>query len=188
MRWFTSTRERRLWAWALTLLAAIYLAAFLAGSLVEAFGSQGLIGVFFAVGVGLAVAAVVGIALDRRPRTMLWVAIGVAASYVMIPVRSGVSALERTHLFEYGLLAVLLYEALVERRRNKATVRWPALGAVVVAAALGWLDEAVQRLVATRVYDLRDVAVDAVAAAIAVAIVAVVRWVRARRAQDAASV
>jgi len=166
--------------WALAVLAAICAAAFLAGSLVDVIGSQTLLGVAFAAGFGLAVLVVVGLALAHRSRSEVWVALGVAATYLMIPVRSGVPSLERTHLFEYGLLAVLVYEAMAERRANGRAVRFPGLVAVFSATMLGWMDEAVQGLIPSRVYDVRDVVVNALAAVIAVASAATLRWVRAR--------
>lgn len=180
MAWFTSTRERRLWGWALAVLAAIQAAAVFAGALVEAIGSAALLGAAFAAGFALAIAAGVGIALGRRPPAEAWVALGVAATFLMIPVRSGVPALERTHLFEYGLLAVLIYEALTERKAKAGAAHLPAVTAIVAAALLGWMDEALQGLVPGRVYDLRDVALNALAALVAVTAVAGLRWGRAR--------
>lgn len=181
MAWFTSTRERRLWRWTATVLAAIYVAAVAAGSLVEAIGSDVLLGVAFTLGFVLAVATVLGMALGRPSRMEGWVALGVAVAFLMVPVRLGVPPLERTHLFEYGLLATLLYEALSERGRNGSPVPHPALAAIAAASLFGWLDEAIQHLLPGRVYDLRDVAVNGLAAVVAVASVAAVRWLRARR-------
>jgi VanZ like family len=176
----TSTRERRLWAWALAVVTAIFSAAVFAGSLVDVIGAEKILAIAFASGLVLAIAAVVGLALGRQPRAEGWVALGVAATYLMIGVRAGVPALERTHLFEYGILAVLLYEAMVERKANGAAVIAPWVFAVVGAALLGWVDEAVQSFVPDRVYDTRDVVVNAVAALIAVSAVATLRWGRTR--------
>ena len=180
MSWFNSTRERWLWALALATLIAIYASALFAGSLVDTFGSETVLGVAFGAGLVAAVTAVVGMALTGRSRAEFWVALAVTAVYAMIPVRSGVVAIERTHLFEYGLLAVLLYEALAERKRNGGAIRLPALAAILSASAFGWLDEAVQALVPTRVYDLRDVGINALAALVAVSAFAALRWGRER--------
>jgi MFS family permease len=175
---FTSTRERRLWTATLALLLGIGTAAVFAGRLVDRFGSEVLLGVAFGLGFLLTIAAVLGIGAGRRLRAEAWVTLGVAAVYLMIPVRSGVPAVERTHLFEYGLLAVLLYEALGERRANGAGFRFPGIAAIALATLCGWLDEALQGLVPTRVYDLRDVFINALAAVIAVAAIATLRWGR----------
>lgn len=180
MTWFTSARERQLWTWVLAILAAISASAVFAGSLVDVLGSQALLGVAFAAGFALAVAAVVGIGVRGPQQARVWVAVGVLAAVAMIPVRSGISALERTHVFEYGLFAVLLYEALAERTSHGARLPLPGLVAICIASLLGWLDEAVQALVPNRVYDLRDVVTNALAAGVAVSAVALIRWGRRR--------
>jgi hypothetical protein len=90
-------------------------------------------------------------AITGKPRGEVWVAVAVAAVYAMIPVRSGVGAMERTHLFEFGLLAVFLYEALAERKLHSGGVRLPGLVAILATTVFGWLDEAVQALIPARV-------------------------------------
>lgn len=183
---FTSTRERRFWAWALAVLIAIYASAVFAGSLVNLIRSQTLLGIAFAAGLAVGAVAVMGLALWGRPRAEIWVAAGVIAVYGMIPVRSGLTAVERTHLFEYGLLSAVLYEALTERKENGAGVRLPGFLAILAATSFGWLDEALQALVPTRVYDVRDVGINAIAAIITVATVAAVRRGKERTAQATA--
>ena len=81
----------------------------------------------------------------------------------------GGSPEERTHLFEYGIVAVLIYQALGERSQNGRRVRAPAALALVVAALLGWLDEGIEALLPNRVYDTFDVASNALAALMAIA-------------------
>lgn len=175
---FTTRHEKRLWTAALAVLVAIHAAAAVSGMLLESLGSTAIVGIAFAVGLGLAAVSVAGIALHRGPRLEVWVALAVTSGWLMVPVRSGVSALERTHLFEYGILAALIYAALSERREHRDRPRLPALSAILATAALGWLDEAVQELLPSRVYDIRDVAVNALAAAVAVTVVAVARSAR----------
>lgn len=63
-----------------------------------------------------------------------------------------VSAVERIHILEYGLLALLFYWAL-----RPSAGAMALLLAGVAAAAVGVVDETVQWLVATRVGELRDV-------------------------------
>ncbi len=181
MAWFTSPKERRLWLWTVAVLAAINMAAVLAGSLVDAIGSETLLGIAFGAGFGLAVAAVIGMALARRSRAEVWVALGVASAFLMIPVRSGASSLERTHLFEYGLLAGLMYEALAERGASGGRIRFPGLVAIVTTLLFGWLDEAIQALVPGRVYDVRDVLTNGLAALVAVTSLATLRRLRSKR-------
>ena len=86
----------------------------------------------------------------------------------MAVLRMGGSLEERTHLFEYGIVAVLIYQALGERAQNGRRVPVPAALALVVTALLGWLDEGIQALLPSRVYDNFDVLSNAIAALIAI--------------------
>ena len=178
MAWTTSTRERHLWGWVACLLVAMLSSATLGGVLVEALGPGRLAGAVFASGFILAVVSVAGIALSSPPTRGIWIILAVAAGVLTVPARWGVPAAERTPLFGYGLLAVLLHEALKERRSGGRPVTHPALFAVLAAALVGWLDEAIQAAVPSRVYDLRDVGVNALAALVAVGLVVGLRWVR----------
>ena len=177
---FSSDRERRLWFWALAVVVAIYAALGLAGSLASQLRERNLLNISFMLAFAMVVAAIIGSALHRRAgRRELWVLLGVTAVYGMIIVRMGVSAEERSHLFEYGLVAVLLYQALAERRRNGWRAPYPAVVTVVAVALLGWLDEGIQALLPHRVYDIRDVGVNALAGLMAVAASLIIA--RARR-------
>lgn len=178
---FTSRRERVYWLWALAVVVAIYSTLGLARTLAGVLRDRGLLDVIFILSFLAVGVAVVLIASRARPgMAEIGVGLGVAAVYLMIFVRMSIPE-ERTHLFEYGLVAVLIYQALVERRRNGRSVRAPALSAVVATAILGWLDEGIQSLLPNRVYDLVDVGFNALAGLIAVFAVAALTWARRRR-------
>ena len=186
MTLFTSRRERRLWGWAGAALLAIYATVGLAGTLTRFLGEHDLVGAVFGLAFLIVIAAVVGIALHTRPSVMeVWIGIGVAAAYSMVIVRMAVTPIERTHLFEYGLLAVLIHRALLERRAGGRSVRAPAVIAIVTAALLGWGDEALQAVLPSRVYDLRDVLVNGLAALIATLASVALTWARSRRTSAA---
>lgn len=171
---FVSPRERRLWLATGAVVVAIWTSLGFAGGLAERLASSGLLESAFALGFLVVIAVVLGHALSTRATARrLWATVGVVAAYAMVFVRLGV--VERTHLFEYGLVAVLVQAALLERRVGGAGVRWPGLTAVVVAAGLGWVDEGIQALLPNRVYDLRDVGFNALAAAMAVGATALLR-------------
>ena len=183
---FRSKRERRLWGWVLAILVAIYSTVGLAGTLVQVLREQNLLGVAFALAFLCVIAAVVGITLHRGAKAEeVWVVLGVAAVYGMIVVRMGVDPIERTHLFEYGLLAVLIYEALVERKGNGGEVPAPGVLAVLLTALLGWADEGIQALIPNRTYDVRDAGVNALAGFVATTASATLarlrRWRDSRR-------
>ena len=178
---FTSRRERRLWFCALAVVVAIYSTLGLAGSLAELLREHDLLPAAVLVLMLATVAAIVGSGLKRRPRGReVWVALGVTAVYAMAVVRMGGSMEERTHLFEYGIVGVLIYQALSERARNGRRVRAPAVLALVATVALGWIDEGLQALIPNRVYDNFDVVRNSVAAMIGIAGSVVVGWVNAR--------
>ncbi len=174
---FTSARERRLWFWAVAVVAAIYSTLGLAGTLADVLREHNLIPAAVLFLMILVTAAIVGSGLKRRPgRREVWMALGVAAVYGMAVLRMGGSLEERTHLFEYGIVAVLIYHALSERSQNGRRVPVPAALALAVTALLGWLDEGIQALLPNRVYDTFDVASNVIAALVAItANLAVVR-------------
>jgi VanZ like family len=72
---------------------------------------------------------------------------------------------ERLHFLQYGLMAILARRAVASRLGGSRQY----LAAVAIAAAAGWGDELVQAVLPGRVYDLRDVLINASAAALAMA-------------------
>ena len=112
---FTSARERRLWLWSLAVVAAIYSTLGLAGSLAARLREDNLMSAAVFVLMILTVATIVGSGLRRRPgRRELWVGLGLTAVYGMAVLRMGVGPEERTHLFEYGVVAVLIGDYALE--------------------------------------------------------------------------
>ena len=183
---FTSDRERRLWFWALAVVVAIYSTLGLAGSLAEVLRARDLLSAAVFVLMVLTVAAIVASGLKRRPgRREFWVALGVVAVYAMAVLRMGGSPEERTHLFEYGIVAVLIYRALCERADNGRRVVAPALVALVLTVLLGWLDEGIQALLPNRDYAVEDAVTNAVAAVIGIAGSALVARANARPGEAA---
>lgn len=169
MSWFTSDRERRLWLAALATVAAIYSTLGLAGKLAATLRESQLLTAAFVLAFLLVLAAVGGSALVRRAgRYELWALVGIVAVYGMVVVRMGLGPEERTHLFEYLLVAVLIHQALGERAKNGRRVWAPGALTVILTALVGWLDEGIQALLPTRVYDLRDVGFNALAGLMAV--------------------
>lgn len=143
--------------------------------------AEGLLAALFGLGFGGAIVATVANGLRSGRGRELWIGTGVVAVYLMVFVRLNLSPAERTHLFEYGVVAVLIYEALLERAREGGRVLMPGPTAVLAGACLGWLDEGLQLLSPTRVYDLQDVGVNALAALLAVSATWGLRWARRGR-------
>ena len=77
---------------------------------------------------------------------------------------------ERTHLIEYRLVAILVYQALVERKRNGRMVPCPTAFALVMTAILGLLDEGIQWILPNRVFDWVDFGFNTLAALMAIGV------------------
>ena len=175
---FTSARERRLWAWTLAVVAAIYSTLGLARTLNAALGDLGLgVGLFMLCCL-LVLATAVTQGLRVRPGgAEIAVALGVAAAYLLVLVRMSIPT-ERSHLIEYGVVALFIHEALAERARHGRRVPAPALLAVVAAGLVGVLDECLQLLIPSRVFDPVDMLFNVLAATMAVTASSALRWAR----------
>jgi hypothetical protein len=183
MSLFTSDLERRLWIWTVVVLVVIYSTLGLAGRVVQTLRELNLLRISFAAFLLLAGAVIVVHWIKRRPgRNETWVAIGVTAVFLWAMARTQHPE-ERTHLIEYSLVALLIHEALKERRRNGRRVPAPAALALGATVLLGFIDECIQALLPNRVYDIRDVGFNALAALMAIA--ASLALSRARRRDSA---
>ena len=124
--------------------------------------------------------AIVVQGLRSRPGSAeIAVALGIATVYFMVFVRMGMVE-ERTHLIEYGIVALLIHAALAERAMQSPHVPAPAVLAVALAGFLGVLDELIQALLPNRIFDLRDILFNLVAAFLAVSAIRALRWARQR--------
>ena len=152
---FSTRRERNLWLLTASVVVAIYSTLGLASALA-------LLALF-------AVIALVG--LKGRAPTVFQaaIAVGVVAVYALVFLRMA-SPIERSHLFEYSLVAILIHEALLERSQAGRRVARPAVLAVGAAAILGIVDELIQLILPNRVFDPIDLAFNAFAAFMGVAV------------------
>jgi len=128
-------------------------------------------------GIGLAVAvAALGVMLVLwRRRAPLWAFValagaGVAYGFALSWLRA--QHLERTHLPEYGIAAWLAWRAIVPL----VPAAFPSYAAAAaLAAAIGLGDELLQAITPGRVYDIRDVAMNALGAVLGMVVIAAVR-------------
>ncbi len=178
MALFRTARERRLWlavaGAVVALLAALYPMQFALDALRARSLLRFAITVLF-----VACAAVVASTLARRRAPLrAWLVVALAgALYAAIALAMEVPQ-ERLHLVEYGALALLMRAAIAESaaiRRLADRVSNVDVWALGAATAIGWLDEAVQGVLPNRMYDLRDVAFNALAAALALGAAAALR-------------
>ena len=147
MSFFSSRRERRLWIWTAVIVAAIYSTLGLARTLDRATWAT----TSSPSGCSCSAAfwswlTVITQGLKVRPGgAEIAVALGVAAAYLLVLVRMSVPT-ERSHLVEYGVVAVFIHEALTERAAIRGRrVPAPALLAIVAASLVGLVDEGIQR-------------------------------------------
>ncbi|MDH3743617.1 MAG: VanZ family protein [Acidobacteriota bacterium] len=155
--------EKRLWILAALWLLLIYSTLYLVRGPIEYLRDRNLlratVALVFAAAAGWIFLAV----RRRRPGWREWTLLVAAAGLYLVGLWWLEQPEERLHLLEYGLLAGLVYSALLERRGFGGRV--PAQRApfsIVVAAAgftllAGWIDEGIQHLLPNRHYDLRDV-------------------------------
>ncbi len=177
---FTSAREKRLWAWTLAVVVAIYSTLGLARTLVDQLGSDFVSVWLFLLGCILVLATVITQGLRVRPSgTEIGVALGVAAAYLLVVVRMAVPT-ERSHLVEYGVVAVFVHEALLERAGQGRRVPVPSLLAIGIASLVGVVDEGIQRFLPSRVMDPVDILFNVLAAVMAVGASVALRWARRR--------
>ena len=166
---FTSDRERRLWAWTVAVVVAIYATLGLARTLAGLLRDRNLLDNTAVFAMLVVVAGIVTLALKTRPGgAEIGVALGVAAVYLLMFIRMAIPE-ERTHLIEYSVVAVLIYEALTERASHGHRVPKPALLAILATSLVGVLDEFIQLFLPCRVFDPIDIGFNVLAAVMAIA-------------------
>ncbi len=181
MTLFSSRRERRLWLWVLAVMVAIYATLGLAQTLAETLRERGLLDI--SIGLFLLCMFLVGVtiltqALKVRPGgAEVAVAIGVATAYLLVFTRMTVPT-ERSHLIEYGVVGILIFEALTERASQGRRVPLPPLLAVLATATLGVLDEGIQAILPNRVFDPQDILFNLLAGTMAVGSSVALAWAR----------
>ncbi len=175
---FTSSREKRLWLYALSVLVAIVLTLVFARPLVRLPYNEETLTPFFMLAMILIGATFIAHGLKTRPdKTEISIWLGLSAVYILLFIRLGHPA-ERTHLMEYSVLAIFIHKALIERLRQENLVLKPALIAFAVTLIIGVLDEGIQIFIPDRVFDPLDVLFNSLAAFMAIGGCMVLQWAR----------
>lgn len=181
MSLFSSPRERRLWIWTAAAVVAIYSTIPLAGSLIRVLPDENQAGFLFVVGMLLIGATIVVEGLKiRLSGAEIGIALGIVAVYLLAIVRLGISVAERSHLIEYGVVAVFIHQALLERASQGRNVRVPAVLAIAATTMIGVLDECIQFFMPNRVFDPIDMGQNFLAAFTAVLASMALGWARRR--------
>lgn len=178
MSFFSSKRERRFWIYTALVVIAIYATLGLARQLADSLNDSGLAAGLFIAGCLLVLAAVVSQGLKTRPGGYeIAVAFGIAAAYLLVFVRMSIPT-ERSHLIEYGVVAIFILEALKERVSQGRRVPLPALLAILITAVIGAIDECIQGVIPSRVFDPVDMLFNTLAAIMAVGASTALSWAR----------
>ena len=155
---FTSNREKRLWMWSALVLFTIVSTLVLGGQLLELTENkrwieQSTFNLFLVLVFSLLISGW----KSKQQRVELWIYSGVVAVIGMAFLRMDLTVAERSHLFEYGLLSILIFEALKERLKNEKAFKSPALTAFIIVGLIGLIDEVVQLFIPYRVFDWIDI-------------------------------
>ncbi len=175
---FSSKREKKLWIGTLFVVIAIFSTLVLARQLASELRDRNLLSTGFWIGIFLVVFTVFLQGLRIKPkRAELFTWIGIAGVYFLVFLRMHVPE-ERSHLIEYSVLAVFIFEALKERKNNGFHVPYPSLVAWGMTSLIGFLDEVIQLAIPVRVFDWVDISFNAFAAFLAISSSTVLGWVR----------
>jgi len=174
---FTSKREKTLWIWALIVLVTIISTLFLGQPFARELRDQNIQAVIFVLGMLLIGVAIIFHAIRTKPgRFEIALIFGIAAVYLMFFFRLG--APERSHLIEYSALSILIHSAFIERINQGKTIRMPALLAVLLSFLIGVLDESIQLLIPSRVFDTQDIVFNGLAVSMAIGSRILFIWIR----------
>lgn len=176
MERFTSRRERRLWILCSIVVVGIYSTLGVASSLSTMLQERGWLSDLFWVGIFAVLLAIVTQGFRVRPGSVeLFAGIGVIGVFALLFARLFAPE-ERSHMIEYSVVALLVYEALLERSK-KVQVKSPALLALFITTAIGVLDELIQLFIPSRVFDPIDIVFNTGSAVIAIVGSTIIAWI-----------
>ncbi len=173
---FKSSREKSYWLFAAIAYALILISLSFGIAFQRLLWDPAIQIVLFLMGMLLTAVTILVYGLKIRPsKTELVVWLGFATVGILVIFRLG--APERSHLMEYGILAIFIYKALSERHAAKGLI-FPALLAFILTSILGALDEGIQFFMPNRVFDLEDILFNSLAALLAIGGSTILGWLR----------
>ncbi len=178
--WFylPQKEKKRLWTAVIVVIIGIYSLIFVGRPLSGYLRERELLTNGFWLAIALVLATVLWHGWKRYSGPLeigIW--LGIIAIYLLVLLRMAVPE-ERSHLIEYGVLAIFIYEALLERQKSVGKIKHAWLKAILMASVIGILDESIQLLVPERVFDPIDIAFNTLAAILAVGGSLLISWVR----------
>jgi VanZ family protein len=137
---------------------------------------------FFYTMIAIAVTVILHGQITRPGKAEITIWLGLSAVYVMLYSRLGFA--ERSHLFEYSVLAIFIHKALIEREIQGKKKSKPALFAFLTAFAIGVLDEFIQLFLPSRVFDPIDILFNGFVAFMAIGASMAILWVRKKISKE----
>lgn len=175
MALFNSSKERRLWLWAFSVLVAIAASLFIGRPLASILSNQNIQAIFFLSCMILIAIAIFIHAWKTKPsKVELSILIGILAVYAMLILRLGIP--ERSHLIEYSVLAIFIHKALLERFKNQKSKT--ATISIGIAFLIGVVDESIQLFLPNRVFDVQDILFNGLAVVMAIAVSVLLAWLQ----------
>jgi len=172
--------ENFYWTWSGIIVVLILSTLFLDRETLVEIQVSGLNVTLFLTGMVLVGLAVLSHGLRRPGSSLIWfIVFGLMAVYAMIFFRYLVAA-ERSHLIEFSVLTLFLYEGFQKRREQNHDWIRPGWMAFATATLIGIIDESLQLLVPNRVFDWNDMVFNSMAAAFAVFSSTLFTWVKKR--------
>jgi len=173
---FTSSREKRLWIYALLVFLAIISTLIFGGGLIPKMDQDLQGALFFFTMIVIAITVILHGLITRPGKAEIIIWFGLSAVYLMLYARLGFA--ERSHLFEYSILVIFIHKALIERWRSKKKVLESGLLAFLITFILGVFDEFIQLFIPNRVFDPIDILFNSLAAFMAIGASMILMWVR----------
>lgn len=160
-------------------LAAIFLTLILGNPLLAYFDNQGLQALVFVLVLLMVLTTVVlhGLKPMTSGKEMVLL-IGMSAVFILFFLRLGLA--ERSHLVEYSVLAIFIFEALSERAIHREGPKPIWLFSFLLAFGIGIVDECLQAVVPNRVFDIEDIVFNGLAVVMALAGSMLLAFIRRR--------
>ncbi len=175
MIYFKSTYEKRLWIYVIIVIAVIFSTLFMGRPLSKLIENQLIQSLLFLFGtfmIGITTIAH-GLTLQTK-KIKIAVLLGFLSIYVLIFLRLGLS--ERSHLIEYGVLALFIHKALIERFNNTRQIKISGWLALILTILIGVIDELIQLYIPDRIFDPYDIVFNCLAAIMAIGTSIVIQW------------
>ena len=176
MAFFTTSREIRLWFYVILVIVAIITTLIYGGAMASTMDQEQQGALFFFTMIAIAATILLHGFITRPGKAEITIWLGLTAVYIMLFARLGFA--ERSHLFEYSVLAICIHKALIERVQNGKNIPKPGLITFLAAFVIGGLDELIQLFLPNRVFDIVDILFNGFVAFFAIGSSSVILWVR----------